>query len=521
MTDIETRTITELLLEWQSSGDPSDFETLAAAVLPIVETHAAASLRRSGIRSLAAVDDAVSLVLDHLRRLHPADDVETPVTPFAPRSQDCDDEGRRYVVWLTRGRACDVLRAERRRSQRTPTFSDLCSPRRHEVSRSSPALGVSAPSATILQPSDADSASCESERRIVSFKRLIRSLPGDDRRVVEMLLNSVPQTVIAGTLGVSEGTVSRRKAAVLAKLRRHLEAAWRCGTEQLATDHGPEPPPCQPAEPEALGRDAPPFVVFSATATRSSKITRASSWHLFGLVTKGSARSTWLSAPGCPQAYAHDGTCGYFPPGVQHRFYFEPMGRTTVLHVAMAPEYVRLVADREGQRISGDLHGAHCFEDPLLAAMLRRFDDRAGEAADSLAADLNGRAIVMRLLELQGCKMPVWHRDPSRFTRSEMKSLCDYVDGSLETTFRLDSLAALVHLSPGHFSRKFRLSFGVSAVEFVRARRVREAARLLLADDLSIAAIAHRVGFSSQSHFAQVFRSIIGTSPVQFRLECS
>ncbi|MCE9632411.1 MAG: helix-turn-helix domain-containing protein [Planctomycetia bacterium] len=516
----DTRTISELLIEWQSIGDPHDFESLVGAIRPIIETQAAAILRRSGFRSSAAVDDVVSLVLDHLRRLHPAQDLETPVTPFAPRSKHGDDDGRRYVLWLTRGRACDVLRRERRRVRRSPTFTDLLVRQRRDLAQQVSTLGILAP-AVAVQRGDKTADGGPTAKQISSFRSLIHSLPYDDRRVVEMLLAGRPQKVIAESLGISAGTVSRRKVHALAKLRRHLQVDRRHGGDRPDARPDRQPLACHPADAAGFGRDAPPFMVFSTTASQPADIRRASDWHLFGVVTKGVVRSIWLSAPGRPEAFARDGACAYFPPSDTNRFRWEPREPTTVLQVMMAPDYVQMVADTEEQRLSGELCGRHCFEDAGLAALLRRFGGQTGESADVLMAELNGHAVVMRLLELQGCGRPGWQFDPARFTRAEMRSLCDYVEGNLGTTFQLHSLAGLVGLSPGNFARKFRLSFGICPAAFVRARRVREAARLLQADDVSVAEIALRIGFSSQSHFAQVFRSIVGTSPSEFRAECS
>jgi len=58
-----------LLLRWQASGDTGAFDTLVAQARRQVERVAERVLQQHGLRDPAALDDAVSLVLDHLRRL--------------------------------------------------------------------------------------------------------------------------------------------------------------------------------------------------------------------------------------------------------------------------------------------------------------------------------------------------------------------------------------------------------------------------------------------------------------------
>jgi AraC-like DNA-binding protein len=63
----------------------------------------------------------------------------------------------------------------------------------------------------------------------------------------------------------------------------------------------------------------------------------------------------------------------------------------------------------------------------------------------------------------------------------------------------------------------FRREFGCSVGEYVRLRRLEEAARLLRTGTLALAAIAQVAGFADQSHFSNAFRRRFGLTPAQFR----
>lgn len=72
-------------------------------------------------------------------------------------------------------------------------------------------------------------------------------------------------------------------------------------------------------------------------------------------------------------------------------------------------------------------------------------------------------------------------------------------------------------VSYSYFSRSFKAEMGMSFREYVNFRRVNEAKRRLVSSDADIASIADTLGFSSPSHFINVFGSLTGMSPKQFR----
>ena len=105
-----------LLLEWQATAEPRHLEALVAAARTLAEDVAGAALARCGIHDLSAVDEAVCLVLDHLRRLPGDDSLGRHVARFAPRTTDggrcaAADPGRGYLVRLSHDRALDVARS--------------------------------------------------------------------------------------------------------------------------------------------------------------------------------------------------------------------------------------------------------------------------------------------------------------------------------------------------------------------------------------------------------------------------
>ena len=92
-----------------------------------------------------------------------------------------------------------------------------------------------------------------------------------------------------------------------------------------------------------------------------------------------------------------------------------------------------------------------------------------------------------------------------------------FIEGHLADRIALGSLAALVQLSPSHFSHAFKQSFGVSPLRYHNDRRIERAKRLLTDPGQSITDIGLQLGFSDTSAFCTAFRKTTGTTPTAYR----
>jgi AraC family transcriptional regulator len=79
------------------------------------------------------------------------------------------------------------------------------------------------------------------------------------------------------------------------------------------------------------------------------------------------------------------------------------------------------------------------------------------------------------------------------------------------------ALAGLVQMSPSHFARMFKASFGFTPYQYVMLKRVEAAKDLFAHTQLSSTQVAMELGFSSQSHFLKVFRQFTGVTPKQYK----
>jgi AraC family transcriptional regulator len=91
-----------------------------------------------------------------------------------------------------------------------------------------------------------------------------------------------------------------------------------------------------------------------------------------------------------------------------------------------------------------------------------------------------------------------------------------YVEEHLAETIPLAALARLVHLSPYHFCRAFKQSFGVPPHRYQRNLRVERAKAMLTNPARSVTGIGLALGFSETSSFSTAFRHVTGIAPTEY-----
>jgi AraC family transcriptional regulator len=109
-------------------------------------------------------------------------------------------------------------------------------------------------------------------------------------------------------------------------------------------------------------------------------------------------------------------------------------------------------------------------------------------------------------------------RTPGTIPPREMARVADYIHQHLARDISVDDLASLLNLSSSQFARLFKKTAGASPYQYLQRKRIERAIDLMRGPD-SLAQIAQDVGFSSQSHFTEVFRAVTGTTPAIARAE--
>jgi transcriptional regulator GlxA family with amidase domain len=93
----------------------------------------------------------------------------------------------------------------------------------------------------------------------------------------------------------------------------------------------------------------------------------------------------------------------------------------------------------------------------------------------------------------------------------------DLADARYAEPLGVADLARAAGLSPAHFSREFRKTFGESPHAYLLTRRLERAAALLRNTDRSVADVCMAVGFTSVGSFTTSFSRLFGKSPTAYR----
>jgi AraC-like DNA-binding protein len=86
----------------------------------------------------------------------------------------------------------------------------------------------------------------------------------------------------------------------------------------------------------------------------------------------------------------------------------------------------------------------------------------------------------------------------------------------IETPPVINDLAVSVQMSPSKLKRLFKQIFGNSIFSYYQEFRMKEAARLLKDEKLSVSDVGYQLGFTNLSHFSRVFKEQIGMKPKQY-----
>lgn len=92
-----------------------------------------------------------------------------------------------------------------------------------------------------------------------------------------------------------------------------------------------------------------------------------------------------------------------------------------------------------------------------------------------------------------------------------------YVRSHLSKPIKIGEIAREVSYSRSHLEERFKKETGMTLSSWVQKEKVEEAKHLLSYSNESIASLSDYLGFSSQSHFQNVFKKSIGMTPREYR----
>ncbi|UYI46503.1 AraC family transcriptional regulator [Vibrio natriegens] len=110
------------------------------------------------------------------------------------------------------------------------------------------------------------------------------------------------------------------------------------------------------------------------------------------------------------------------------------------------------------------------------------------------------------------------HQSCSKNGKANFTEVVEYISNNIHRELREEDAAALCHYSTTYFSKVFRRKVGMCFRDYVTAKRITLAKKMLTEDNsMKIAYIAYQCGYHDVSYFSRIFKKKTGFSPASYR----
>jgi transcriptional regulator GlxA family with amidase domain len=129
-------------------------------------------------------------------------------------------------------------------------------------------------------------------------------------------------------------------------------------------------------------------------------------------------------------------------------------------------------------------------------------------------ADVLFIQILRGYLAQLSSELPGWLR---ALSEPQIGAALSLVHQNPEQAWTVGSLASRVGMSRSAFAERFAHAVGIPPLEYVTRWRMQKAAGLLRDGSATLAEVAGRVGYDSESAFSKAFKRSLGTTPGAYR----
>lgn len=193
-----------------------------------------------------------------------------------------------------------------------------------------------------------------------------------------------------------------------------------------------------------------------------------------------------------PMEFHSNGTeseCGYYILGISNAVFELPKDRKSRYYSAKTP-YMRHLIEMMIWALQEKGHDQSIIIQKSFELLLLTLKD-----------DLNSNEIIK--LERKEC--------------DTLDAICRYIDSFFPHKITISMLAKTFSLSESSIMHLFKEKYGISVMEFLRERRLKEAKFQLEKLDDSIQRIAFITGFGTTPYFYKYFKKKTGMTPQEYR----
>jgi len=241
--------------------------------------------------------------------------------------------------------------------------------------------------------------------------------------------------------------------------------------------------------------------------------------HFLHVILRGAVKYEVMTRGRTAQFTAAPGTTFILPRGTIDEVVWR--GPTERIAVAIHPRLLVNALDETADKSDLELtEHWHLMDQHIMAVLLAlRADLTEGSPAGRLYGESLANALAVYLLNRYTTRryVPVAYR--GGLPRYRLKRVLDYIGENLANDLSLSQLAGVAGMSPHYFAELFRKSTGHTPHQYVLSQRIELAKQGLHDPGRNIIDAGMDAGFSNPSHFARVFRKLVGVSPSRFQSE--
>ncbi|HPT77937.1 MAG TPA: response regulator [Candidatus Atribacteria bacterium] len=159
----------------------------------------------------------------------------------------------------------------------------------------------------------------------------------------------------------------------------------------------------------------------------------------------------------------------------------------------------------------------------IFIDIIKKISDKLGGKVKNEAREcINALSGISSIKEVYDCLLPIFQKlDQLRNNTDNDKRIVNQIMQCIQQEYMkdltLEYLSGKVYLSPAYTSTLFKKETGLTITNYINSVRMEKAKELLKNTNMKIVDICPAVGYSSQTYFCILFRSMFGMTPTEYR----
>ncbi|MBV7530506.1 helix-turn-helix transcriptional regulator [Chitinophaga sp. sic0106] len=214
-----------------------------------------------------------------------------------------------------------------------------------------------------------------------------------------------------------------------------------------------------------------------------------------------------------------------FPFAIPQKIHFTKDTHVTHISISISADYLKTLLREEADNFQFLLDSTNNFlmEEIMTDDMLRTVNDIVKKEEPAALKGYYYRIKAMELLlylldSLRKREKPA-HQQLSGRDIKAIYQVRDKISSSIDKPTSIAALTRIAGMNEHKLRSVFIQVFGMGIYDYYQHLRMKEAARLIRDEKLSVSAAGYQVGFENLSHFSRVFEKHIGKKPKKYSSE--